>query len=76
MPKVNFSIDDDVRDELLRLVPARQRSRVVNGLLREALLRLKREEAMKRLLQLRRRTAKLRGEEILAALRKDRARQR
>jgi Arc/MetJ family transcription regulator len=74
MPKVNFSIDDDVREELARLVPSRQRSRVVNEVLRAALLRMKRERARERLSRLRQRTATLGAGEILAALRRDRAR--
>jgi hypothetical protein len=75
MPKVNVSLDDDVGDDLLRLVPARRRSRLVNEILREALLGIKRERAMAWLTQLRQTTATLRAGEILAALRKDRARQ-
>jgi Arc/MetJ family transcription regulator len=75
MPKVNVSLDDDVRDDLVRLVPSRQRSRLVNEVLREALQAMKRERAMTRLTQLRQQTATLRAAEILAPLRKDRSRQ-
>jgi hypothetical protein len=74
MPKVNVSLDDDVRDDLVRLVPSRQRSRLVNDVLRQPLLDMKRERAMSRLTELRRRTATLGAGEILTALRKDRAR--
>lgn len=74
MPKVNLSLEAEVREELDRLVPARQRSRVVNQILREALLRMRRKRAMDRLMQLRRRSATLSSQEIVRAVRKDRAR--
>ncbi len=74
MRKVNFTLDDDVRDELYRLVPPRKRSRVVNAALRKELLQMKREQAIDRLMELRKKTAKFTSREILEALRKDRAR--
>jgi hypothetical protein len=74
MKKVNVSLDEEVRDELFRLVPPRQRSRVVNEALREVLLRRRRVDAMARLVQLRGRSATLGAAEILTAVRRDRAR--
>ena len=74
MRKVNFTLDDEVREELYRLVPSRKRSRVVNEALRKALLQMKREQAIDRLMALRKKTAKFTSREILEALRKDRAR--
>lgn len=74
MRKVNFTLDDEVREELYRLVPPRKRSRVVNEALRKELLQMKREQAIDRLMELRRKTAKFSSREILEALRKDRAR--
>lgn len=74
MRKVNFTLADDVREELYRLVPPRKRSRVVNEALRKELLQMKREQAIDRLMELRKKTAKFTSREILEALRKDRAR--
>ncbi len=74
MPKVNFILDPDVQAEMVRLVPPRKRSRVVNEALRKELLRRRRELAMERLRELRQKTGTLRGQEIVEAVRKDRAR--
>ncbi len=74
MPKVNFMLDDEIRAELVRLIPPRSRSRLVNEVLRKELLRLKRELAMKRLQGLRKRTATFSAREIASALRHDRSR--
>ena len=72
MAKMNVSLDPDVRAELNRLIPARQRSRVVNEALRRELLRQKREEAAARLRRLRGTAATLTADEIIAAVRSDR----
>ncbi len=72
MPKMNISIDEEVREELFRLVPPRRRSQVVNEALRKELLHRKREQATKQLQELRKRTATLSGKEIVAALKRDR----
>ncbi len=74
MPKVNFILDPDVQAEMVRLVPPRKRSRVVNEALRKELLRRRRELAMERLKEIRQNTGTLGGREIVDALRKDRAR--
>jgi len=76
MVKVNVSLEDDVRDDLMRLVPPRKRSQVINEALRKELLRKKRESATEKLRVVRRRTATLSGREILGAVRSDRARGR
>ncbi len=74
MAKLNVSIDERVREELFRLVPPRRRSQVVNEALRKELLRRKREHATEVLRRLRKRSATLSGEEIVAAVRRDRTR--
>ena len=74
MRKVNFTLDDDVREEMLRLIPARKRSRVANEALRRELLRRKRELATERLKELRQEIGTLSGREIVESVRKDRAR--
>ena len=72
MPKVNVSLDEDVRDDLIRLVPPRKRSQVVNEALRKELLRRKRESAAETLQLLRKKTATLIGRDVLRAVREDR----
>lgn len=74
MRKVNFTLDDDVREELYRLVPPRKHSRAVNEALRKALLQMKREQAIDRLMELCKKTAKFSSRGILGALGKDRVR--
>ena len=74
MAKINVSLDNDVREELFRLVPSRKRSEVINEALRKELLRRKRDAAKEQLQRLRRRSATLGGQEIVAALHKDRLR--
>ncbi len=74
MPRVNVVLDEDVREDLIRLVPARGRSRVINEALRRELSRRKRVEATERLRRLRQKTATLHGAEIVAAVREDRNR--
>ena len=74
MAKLNVSIDDRLRDELFRLVPPRRRSQVVNEALQNELLRRKRRQAAEAVQQLRKRSATLSGNEIVQALRRDRAR--
>lgn len=76
MVKVNVSLEEGVRDDLMRLVPPRKRSQVINEALRKELLRRKRESATEKLRLVRRRTATLSGREILGEVRSDRARGR
>jgi len=72
MVKMNISIDEEVREELFRLVPPRRRSQVVNEALRKELLHRKREQAAKQLQELRKRSATLSSKEIVAAVIRDR----
>ena len=74
MAKLNVSIDDQLRDELFRLVPPRRRSQVVNDALRHELLRRKRQQAAEAVQGLRKRSATLSGNEIVEAVRRDRER--
>ena len=74
MAKLNVSIDEDVRENLFKLVPPRKRSQVINEALRKELLQRKRALAAGRIQELRKRSATLRGGEIVASVRKDRTR--
>lgn len=74
MGKVNFILDEDVEQELTRLVPPRKRSRVVNEALRRELLRRQRQVAHERLGALRKQIEPMAEREIVAAVRRDRAR--
>ncbi len=74
MAKMNISIDEEVREELFRLVPPRRRSQVVNEALRKELLHRKREQVTKQLQELRQRSATLTSKEIIDVLKQDRTR--
>ncbi len=74
MAKMNISIDEEVREELFRLVPPRRRSQVINEALRKELLHRKREHATKQLQELRQRSATLTSKEIVDVLKRDRTR--
>jgi metal-responsive CopG/Arc/MetJ family transcriptional regulator len=74
MGKLNVSLQEDVHQDLLKLVPARKRSEVINEALRKELLHRKRELAAARIKQLRQRSATLNSREIVEVVRKDRSR--
>jgi metal-responsive CopG/Arc/MetJ family transcriptional regulator len=74
MAKLNVSIDNQLREELFKLVPPRRRSQVVNEALRHELLRRKRQHAMEIIRRLRKRSATLSDKEIVEAVRRDRTR--
>lgn len=74
MGKLNVSLQEDVHQDLLKLVPARKRSEVINEALRKELLYRKRELAAARIKQLRQRSATLNSREIVEVVRKDRSR--
>jgi metal-responsive CopG/Arc/MetJ family transcriptional regulator len=74
MVKLKVSIDEQVKEELFRLVPPRRRSQVVNEALRKELLRRKRDHVTQTLRGLRKRSATVSGEEIMAVVRRDRRR--
>jgi len=76
MAKMNVTIDEDVREDLFKLVPAGKRSQVINDALRKALLQRKRESAAKQIQQLRTTSATLKSEEIVTLVRRDRNRAR
>ncbi len=65
MGKLNVSLEEDVHEALFKLVPARKRSQVINTALRKELLHRKREVGATRIKQLRKRSATLRGNEIV-----------
>ena len=74
MAKLNVSIDDQLREELFKLVPPRRRSQVVNEALRNELLKRKRQHATEVVRRLRKRSATLSEKEIVDAVRRDRMR--
>ncbi len=74
MAKLNVTLDEDVREDLFNLVPPRKRSQVINNALRKELLSRKRTLATARIVELRKRSSTLRGEEVVAAIQKDRKR--
>lgn len=74
MAKLNVSIDDQLRDELFKMVPPRRRSQVVNEALRHELLRRKRQQATTAVHRLRKRSATLTGQDIMDSIRRDRER--
>ncbi len=74
MPKINFMIEETVQQELRKMVPPRQRSKLVNEAIKKELLRINRAAAFRALLHLRKKTASLEAREIDAALKADRKR--
>jgi Arc/MetJ family transcription regulator len=74
MAKLNVSIDDQLRDELFKLIPPRRRSQVVNEALRHELMRRKRQLANDEVHRLRKRSATLSEDDIVEAVRRDRTR--
>jgi hypothetical protein len=74
MGKVNFVLDEDVRQELNALAPPRKRSRVVNDALRRELLRKRRELAHERPKALHGKIEPMTDREIVESVRRDRAR--
>jgi hypothetical protein len=67
--KVNLVLEDEVRFDLTRLVPAGERSRFANDALRERLALLKRGRAIDRLADLRRQGPSTATTEIIRAVR-------
>ncbi len=72
--KLNFMIKGDIAREFEILVPAGERSRVVNEALARELLAIRRRMITSRLRAAREKGPALGTERIVAALRKDRAR--
>lgn len=75
LKKLNFFVEEGVRRELEKLVPAGQKSKIINEALRKELLRIKRERVTAKLLALRSRGATLSKREIVEVLKKDRRRE-
>jgi hypothetical protein len=72
--RVNFLLDKEVTKELQTLVPAGQRSKVVNLAIKKELARIKRQTATEKLLKLRQEGPKLSLIEIVKSLKSDRER--
>lgn len=72
--KVNVVLDDDVKEQMERLVPSGRRSRVVNQALRKELLRIHREGVIHEIDELRRKTRAVTTEEIVELLGRERRR--
>lgn len=72
--KLNFMIKSDIARDLEILVPAGERSRVVNEALARELLAIRRRAITSRLRAAREKGPVLGTEKIVAELRKDRAR--
>lgn len=72
--KVNFMISDDVKKEFEKLVPAGERSKIVNEALRRELISIKRKKLTEKLLSLRVKGTPLSTIEIVETIRKDRRR--
>jgi len=73
--KVNFMINDDIRKEFEELVPAGERSKIVNEAIRKELLIIKRKKLTEKLFSLRAIGKTLSTSEIVETIRKDRTRQ-
>ena len=74
LKRLNFFVEEDVRKDLEKLVPAGQKSRVINDALRRELLRIKREKVTKNLMLLRSKSPRISQGEIVETLRKERGR--
>jgi predicted transcriptional regulator len=72
--KVNIVLDDDVKADLDRLVESGMRSRVINTALRREILMLQRQQANRRLDELRKATKAVSSAELVKLIRRDRAR--
>ncbi|MGB3940185.1 MAG: hypothetical protein WBK96_01680 [Candidatus Manganitrophaceae bacterium] len=74
MPKVNFIIEEGVQTDLVKMIPRRQRSKLVNEAIKKELRRIKRVEALSNLINLRKKTATRSSREIEKSLNEDRKR--
>jgi len=71
--KLNFLLEAGVSRDLHAMVPAGQRSKVVNAAVKKELLRIKRRATTEKLLELRDKGPKVAMAEIVEALRADRS---
>lgn len=72
--KVNIVLDDDVKNDLDRLVASGKRSRVINTALRREIQLMSRRAASARLDEIRTTTKSVSTADILKLLRRDRGR--
>ena len=72
--KLNFMIDERVARELEELIPAGKRSKVVGEAIVKELAAIRRRQLTERLMELRRKSPVATTEELVDAVRKDRAR--
>ena len=72
--KVNIVLDEDVKAELERLVESGMRSRIINKALRQELQAIRRQQASKRIDELRGKTKSISSSEIVSLVRRDRGR--
>ncbi|MBM4273001.1 MAG: hypothetical protein FJ134_00840 [Deltaproteobacteria bacterium] len=70
--KLNFVIDEDVYQELEKLIPSGKRSQVVNAALRRELELIRRRKAVQSILDQEARGEKIATQEIVDALAADR----
>lgn len=73
--KLNFMIDNDVADELEKLVPAGQRSKVVTQAIIHELALQRRKSITSRLMELRLQNPQITGEKLHDELIQDRRRE-
>ena len=74
LKKLNFFVEEDIRKELDELVPAGQKSKIINEALRKELLRIRREKVTEKLVVLKSRGPKVTQKEIVKLLKQDRNR--
>jgi hypothetical protein len=74
LKKLNFFVEEDIRKELDELVPAGQKSKIINEALRKELLRIRREKVTEKLVVLKSRGPKVSQKEIVKLLKQDRNR--
>ena len=72
--KLNFMISENVAKELEKLIPKRQRSKLVNEALQKELSLIRRKQITKKLYDLRESSSPVTTKEIVSLLRHDRKR--
>lgn len=74
LKKLNFFVEEDIREELDELVPAGQKSKIINEALRKELLRIRREKVTEKLVVLKSSGPKVSHKEIVKLLKQNRNR--
>ncbi|GAB62410.1 MAG: hypothetical protein DWB56_10205 [Candidatus Jettenia sp.] len=74
LKKLNFFVEEDIRKELDELVPAGQKSKIINEALRKELLRIRRKTVTEKLALLKSKGPKVSQKEIVKLLKQDRNR--